>query len=213
MPGCTWWNGLWPPEHSHPGLFLVPGTDSQAGPALEDVWPQCFWGEVLAAWLWKQDTGDTFQCAILPGQPCKARRTCHAWGQACAPGPNGQPHHGILWEQSPPVQLAIPTEWGSLLTPWAWPTCTGHPFLAVNGYTPTCTDWFQGGSVVLDWPFPSIPSLSLAMTRFRTGSTSWAWCQSSRVQDMQITTVDLYGTCRPFEGSLLYSLHCCGCDF
>ena len=44
MPEHTWWNGLWPPEHSHPGPLQVPGTDSQCGLAPEDVWPQCFWG-------------------------------------------------------------------------------------------------------------------------------------------------------------------------
>ena len=43
---------------------------------------------------------------------------------------------------------------------------------------PVLTDF--GGSVVWDWLFPSILSLSLAITRLRTGSTSWAWCQSSR---------------------------------
>ena len=44
-----------------------------------------------------------------------------------------------------------------------------------------------GGSVVLDWPFLSIPSLSLAMTRLGAGSTSWAWCQSPRVT--QVTSL------------------------
>ena len=38
-----------------------------------------------------------------------------------------------------------------------------------------------GEFVALDWPFPSIPAHSLAMTRLRTGSTSWALCQFSEV--------------------------------
>ena len=139
-----------------------------------------FKGELLAAWFWKQDTGNTSQCVLFPVQPCEARRTCHTWGQACTPGPNDQPHHDILWEQPPSMQLAGPTEEGSPLIPWAWPICTGHPFGALDSYNPACTD-FLGGSVALDWPFPSVPSLSLAITRLRTGSTSWAWCQSSRI--------------------------------
>ena len=47
MPGHTWWNGLSPPEHSHPGPSQVPGTDNQGGPALGDMWPWCFQGELL----------------------------------------------------------------------------------------------------------------------------------------------------------------------
>ena len=32
------------------------------------------------------------------------------------------------------------------------------------------------------------------------------------IQNVQITTVGLNGTCRAFEGSLLHSSHCCSCD-
>ena len=42
-----------------------------------------------------------------------------------------------------------------------------------------------GGSVALDWPFPSIPSCSLVMTKLRTASTSWALCQFCKV--IQVT--------------------------
>ena len=46
----------------------------------------------------------------------------------------------------------------------------------------SCPNWLTlEGSVALDWAFPSIPSLSLVITRLRTGSTSWAWLQSLRV--------------------------------
>ena len=95
MPGHTWWNGLLSPEHFPPGLSQVPGIENPNGLALRDEWPQCFREELLAAWPWKLDRGDTSQCAPLPGQPYEARRTCHAWDPACIPGPNGQPHCGI----------------------------------------------------------------------------------------------------------------------
>ena len=184
MPGCTWWNGLWPPEHSHPGLSQVPGTGNWVGPALEGVQPWCFWGALWAAWLWRQGMGSTSQCVLLPEQPCEPRRTCHAWDQACTPGPNGQPHHGPLWELPFSVQLAGPTEGGSPLIPWAWPACTGYPVWAIEGYA-SCLYWLTlGGSITLIWPFPSVPSCSLAMTRLRTGSACWAWCQSCKVIHM-----------------------------
>ena len=32
------------------------------------------------------------------------------------------------------------------------------------------------------------------------------------IQDVQIAAGDLYGAYWPLKGSLLYSLHCCGCD-
>ena len=72
--------------------------------------------------------GNTSQGALLPGQPCKARRTYHTWGQACIPGPNDQPHHGILLEQPPFVQLAEPTGGGSPLILWAGLICTDTLF-------------------------------------------------------------------------------------
>ena len=51
-----------------------------------------------------------------------------------------------------------------------------------NGWLCSCLYWLTlGGYVALDWPFPSIPSCSLVMTRLRTGSASWAWCQYSKV--------------------------------
>ena len=183
MPEHTWWNGLWPPEHSHPGPSQVTGTDSQGGPALEmcgnDVFEGSFWLPGFESKTW----------ATLPnmllhlGSHAKPEELV-TWDQTCAQGPNDQPHHGILLEQSPSVQLARPTEGGSPQLPWAWPICIGYPFWAANDCTPTYADWF-GGSIVLDWPFPSVPSLSLAMTRLRTGSASWAWCQSSSV--IQVT--------------------------
>ena len=66
-----------------------------------------------------------------------------------------------------------------------WAHLYRTPFLSSKWL---CSHWYWlnlGESVVLDWPFPSIPSLTLAITRLRTGSTSWAWCQSSWV--IQVT--------------------------
>ena len=118
---------------SPPGPSQVTDTGNQGGPAPEDAWPQYFWGELLAAWLWKLDTGNTSLCALLPVQPCETRRTCHAWVLACTPGPNDQPHHGILWEQPPYAQLE--TNWrrvssNSLGLVWWFHS---HPYWLTSG--------------------------------------------------------------------------------
>ena len=144
MPGHTWWNDLWLLEYSLPGPSQVPDAGNQGGPALEDVWPWCFWGGLLAAWLWKQGMGNTSWHTPSPVQPCKTRRTCHTWDLAWAPGPNDQPHHGILWVQPPYVQLEKPTGGGSPLIPLVWPVCTGHPFWVWDGFVLAHIDWLQG---------------------------------------------------------------------
>ena len=94
MPGHTWWNDLLLPEHFLPSPSQVPGIENSDGPAPGDEWPWYFQGVLLAVWLWKLNMGNISLCAPSPEQPCEARRTCHAWDQACIPGPNGQPHHG-----------------------------------------------------------------------------------------------------------------------
>ena len=72
------------------------------------------------------------------------------------------------------MQLVKPTEGGSPLIPLVWPVRTGYPFLVYEmvSFLPILIDF--RGSVALDWPYPSISSLSLAITRLRTGSASWA---------------------------------------
>ena len=148
MPGHTWQNGLWPLKHSHPGLSQVPGTGISRWTSSKGCVATMFLRELWAAWLWRQGRGSISQCVLLPEQPWKAWRTCHTWDWACTPGPSGQPHHGILWEQPPSAQLAGPTEGRSPQTPWGWPTCTGYPVWAIDGYTSTCTDWLQVGMLL-----------------------------------------------------------------
>ena len=186
MPGHIWWNGLQPPEHSRPGPSQVPGTDSQGEPAPEDVWPQCFLRGAFGCLDFEGKTWATLPKVVFClGIHVRPRRTYHAWGQACTPGPNVKPHHGILWEQ-PPFVPAGKTNWKRVSShSLGWAHLYRTPFLSsklLHSY------WYWltfGGSVVLVWPFPSILSLSLAITRLRTGSTSWAWCQSSKV--IQVT--------------------------
>ena len=141
MPGHTWWNGLWPPEHSHPDPSQVPGTDNQGEPAPGDVWPWCFWGGLLAAWLWRLWTLPKVLFHL--GSHVRPEEPITHEVQACTPGPNDQPYHGILVEQPPFVQLAEPTG-GSPLILCARLICTGHPLWAANYCAPTGTDWLWG---------------------------------------------------------------------
>ena len=126
----------------------------------------------------------TFQYGPSPGQPCKAKRTAHAWNQACAPGLNDKPYHGIPLEQPLCVWLAKATEIESPLIPWVWLICTGYP-VSLRWFC-SCRNWLNlGGSVCLDCHHPWVPSCSLEMTRLWVGSTCWAWCQFSKV--IQVT--------------------------
>ena len=42
----------------------------------------------------------------------------------------------------------------------------------------------SGGSVGLSWHMPRVPYCSLLITRLKTGSGHWAWCQSSMVKQV-----------------------------
>ena len=69
------------------------------------LWLLCLNGE---AW------DGTSQCVLRPGQPCEARESDHALGQACALGPNDQFHHGIPLEESSYMQPTEPAGIGHL---------------------------------------------------------------------------------------------------
>ena len=166
---------------------------------------------------------DTVQYVPSPGQPCEAKRTGHTWGQACIPGPDDQPHHGTPLEQ--PLCIAGKTSWKRVSSDSLGLALQYRmPFLSRRWFH-SYKNWLNlGGSVCLDCHHPRVPSHSLEMTKLRVGSVCWAWCQSSKViqatcwlpctciQNMQITTVCLYGTYEAFEGTLMHSSHCCSCN-
>ena len=135
-------------------------------------------------------------------------------------------HCGILWRATS-LCAAGRTNWrrASSRLPGPGPSGTRHLVWATDGYTPTCTDWLWVGLWALDWPFPSVPSHSLVMTKLRTGSALLGHyaspvrsyrqppdCPGLHPGHADHNCRPLWGLQRPLEGSLLYSSHCCSCD-
>ena len=144
MPGHTWWNGLWPPEHSHPGPSPVPGTGNWGRPALEDVWPWCFKGG-LGCLVLKARHGQHFpMCSVA---------WAAMWGQKNLSCMRSSMHSRIKWPTSSWYPLratslcaAGRTNWRRVSSDSLDLACLYRiPCLSIDGYAPTCTDWLWVG--------------------------------------------------------------------
>ena len=162
----------------------------------------CFGGGLLAAWLWKQDTGNISQHAPSPVQPCKAKKNMPCMRSNMHSRPRWPT---LSWH---PLRATSPyavgkTNWRRVSSNSLGVACLYRIPLLRTRWFCSHPNWLTfGGSVALDWPFPSIPSRSLVMTRLGIGSTSWAWHQSLRA--MVATCLLSWSTSRTCAG------HCCG---
>ena len=138
----------------------------------------------------------------------------HTWGLACAPDLDGQSHHDISFKQP----CCVPP-----LIPLVWPFCIGHLFIVGGDFVHIGTGCIQKDLSVWTviapgfypalqkWPNAGLDPPAGLMPVFQ-GHTGDLLIVLHWVQDMQITTICLYGACGALKGSFSQSLHCCSCD-
>ena len=101
--------------------------------------------------------------------PCKAKRTCHAWDPTCTPGPD-DPTSSWHPLRATSLYAVGKTNWRRVSSNSLGLACLCRIPLLRTRWFYSHPNWLtSGASVALDWLFPSIPSLSLVITRLRMG--------------------------------------------
>ena len=173
-PGHAWWNDLWPPGHFLPGFSQAPGTSNWGGPTLRGCVAMMFLRGAFCCLALKARHGwhfatCPFTCAAMWGQKNLSCMTSNMCSRPRWPTSSWHPLRATS------LYAVGKTSWRRVSSNSLGLACLyGIPFIRTRWFH-SHPNWMTlGASVALDWLFPSIPSLSLEITRLRMGSPSWA---------------------------------------
>ena len=222
MPGHTWWNGLWSPEHFLPGPSQVPGIDNQDGPAPEDEWPWCFQEVLLAVWLLKAKHGQhfpmcSFAWAAIQGQKNLSHMRSSMHSRPKWPTSSCHPLRATSFYAVRRTNCRrVPSDSLGLAHLYKTPFFNTRLFCSLL-YWPNL-----GESAFLEWSCSSIPLLVSLLLYLRQGLL--LVLDASHPESFELPAHCLgfppwhashnckpYGANRLFWGSLLYCPHSCSC--